>query len=57
MFAGSILDLDPGTSYEARFVMSDPDGIAGQKAATLTKIIKVKTPITKAKKPNLPSRR
>ncbi len=43
MFAGSILDLDPGTWYEARFVMSDPDGIAGQKAATLTKIVKVKT--------------
>jgi hypothetical protein len=43
MFAGSILDLDPGTAYEARFVMSDPDGIAGNKAATLTKIVKVTT--------------
>ena len=30
MFAGSILDLEPDTAYEARFVMSDPDGIAGQ---------------------------
>jgi hypothetical protein len=29
MFAGSILDLEPDTSYEARFVMSDPDGIRG----------------------------
>src|SRR5258708_7610888 len=29
MFAGSILDLEPGTAYEARFVMSDPDGIGG----------------------------
>src|SRR5260370_40884724 len=29
MFAGSILDLEPDTEYEARFVMSDPDGIAG----------------------------
>ena len=27
MFAGSILDLDPGTTYEARFVISDPDGV------------------------------
>ncbi len=43
MFAGSILDLEPGTPYEARFVMSDPDGITGQKAAALTKIVKVKT--------------
>ena len=29
MFAGSILDLEPDTSYEARFVMSDPDGVRG----------------------------
>ena len=29
MFAGSILDLEPDTAYEARFVMSDPDGFAG----------------------------
>jgi hypothetical protein len=27
MFAGSILDLEPDTSYEARFVMSDPEGV------------------------------
>jgi len=26
MFAGSILDLEPGTAYEARFTLSDPDG-------------------------------
>src|SRR3984893_17627126 len=30
MFAGSILDLEPDTAYEARFVMSDPDGVEGQ---------------------------
>ena len=30
MFAGSILDLEPDTAYEARFTMSDPDGFAGQ---------------------------
>src|SRR4051794_794792 len=27
MFAGSILDLQTDISYEARFVLSDPDGI------------------------------
>src|SRR5262245_13739311 len=37
MFAGSILDLDPDTAYEARFVMSDPDGIAGRSAKAVTK--------------------
>ena len=26
MFAGSILNLEPGTDYECRFVLSDPDG-------------------------------
>ena len=26
MFAGSILDLEPGTAYEARFALTDPDG-------------------------------
>src|SRR5688572_5645920 len=29
MFAGSILDLEPDTAYEARFVMTDPDGVNG----------------------------
>jgi hypothetical protein len=29
MFAGSILDLVPGTAYEARFTLSDPDGVRG----------------------------
>src|SRR6266404_9426811 len=33
-FAGSIFELDPDTLYEARFVMSDPDGVAG-KAETI----------------------
>ena len=27
MFAGSILDLEPDADYEARFVMTDPDGV------------------------------
>ena len=36
MFAGSILDLEPDTEYEARFVMSDPDGVQGQREKTVT---------------------
>ena len=30
MFAGSILDLKSDTKYEARFTMTDPDGVEGQ---------------------------
>ena len=36
MFAGSILDLEPDTEYEARFVMSDPDGVRGEAERTAT---------------------
>lgn len=37
MFAGSIFDLEPGTKYEARFVLTDPDGLtAGSKSVTKT---------------------
>src|SRR2546427_4196797 len=43
MFAGSILDLEPDTSYEARFVMSDPDGFIGQTPKTLTKVVTART--------------
>ena len=42
MFAGSILDLEPGTAYEARFVLTDPDGIGGP-AGDATKIVTVRT--------------
>jgi hypothetical protein len=35
-FAGSIFELDPDTVYEARFVMSDPDGIAGKAESIVT---------------------
>src|SRR5262245_51481555 len=42
MFAGSILDLEPGTAYEARFVMNDPDGVSGP-AANATKTVTVRT--------------
>jgi hypothetical protein len=30
MLAGSIFDLEPGTEYECRFVLSDPDGVTGK---------------------------
>ncbi len=36
MFAGSILDLEPDTAYEARFVMSDPDGVRGEPEKIVT---------------------
>ena len=29
MFSGSILNLEPDTEYECRFVMTDPDGVSG----------------------------
>jgi hypothetical protein len=31
MFAGSIFDLEPDARYECRFVLADPDGVAGPK--------------------------
>lgn len=38
-FAGSILNLRPGTEYECRFQLSDPDGTSGETART----VRVKT--------------
>ncbi len=35
MFAGSLLDLEPDTEYEARLTMRDPDGVKGEAARTL----------------------
>jgi len=29
-FAGSILNLKPGTEYECRFQLTDPDGVTGE---------------------------
>src|SRR5262245_20957585 len=37
MFSGSILNLEPDTEYECRFVMTDPDGMSG--LATRTAIV------------------
>src|SRR3954469_9227408 len=39
MFAGSILDLEPDTEYEARFQVTDPDGVSGER----TKVVRVRT--------------
>jgi hypothetical protein len=36
MFAGSILNLDPGVDYECHFVLSDPDGVKGKAEKTVT---------------------
>ena len=37
MFAGSILEpLEPDTDYEARFVMTDPDGVSGEATRIVT---------------------
>jgi hypothetical protein len=36
MFAGSILDLEPDTAYEAQFILSDPDGVRGETRRTVT---------------------
>ena len=33
MFAGSLLDLEPDTAYEAQFVLSDPEGVRGEARA------------------------
>ena len=39
MFAGSVLDLEPDTEYEARFQATDPDGVSGER----TKVVRVRT--------------
>ena len=36
MFAGSLLNLEPDTEYECRFVLSDPDGVKGKAKRTVT---------------------
>ena len=36
MLAGSIFDLEPGTEYECRFVLSDPDGVTGKSENIVT---------------------
>ena len=36
MFAGSLLNLEPDTDYEARFTLLDPDGVTGPKVRTVS---------------------
>lgn len=36
MFAGSLLNLEPGTEYEVRLRLTDPDGVRGEHEQTLT---------------------
>jgi hypothetical protein len=36
MFSGSILNLEPDTEYECRFVLTDPDGISGDTSKNVT---------------------
>jgi hypothetical protein len=36
MFSGSILNLEPDTEYETRFVLSDPDGVKGKTVRTVS---------------------
>ncbi|MGB6846480.1 MAG: hypothetical protein WBE09_16425, partial [Candidatus Acidiferrales bacterium] len=38
-FSGSVFNLDPGTEYEFRFVLSDPDGVKGDHE----KVVSLKT--------------
>ena len=46
-FAGSVLNLQPDSEYECRFVLSDPDGVTGQSEQTVTvRTRKVPAPAT-----------
>jgi hypothetical protein len=36
MFAGSVLDLEPGTSYEVRLTMTDSDGVQGERSRVVS---------------------
>lgn len=36
MFAGSLFNLEPGTVYECRFFLSDPDGVEGEDSVSVT---------------------
>jgi hypothetical protein len=35
MFSGSIFDLEPGATYECRFILKDPDGVKGNGVKTV----------------------
>jgi len=42
MFSGSVLNLEPGTEYECRFVMTDPDGVAPRGETTKTVTVRTR---------------
>src|ERR1019366_9046787 len=44
-FAGSVLNLEPDTEYEARFTLSDPDGVKG-KSVQMAKVRTRKEPMS-----------
>ena len=54
MFAGSILDLEPDTAYEARFVMTDPDGVRGDARARRSSVRTRPEPMPSARRPRVP---
>jgi len=41
MFAGSLLNLEPGTQYEIRLTLSDPDGVRGEPTRTVVATTRV----------------
>ena len=43
MFAGSIFDLEPGTDYECRLVLADPDGVDSSATGKAENIVTVHT--------------
>jgi len=44
MFAVSLLNLAPDTAYEARFVLTDPDGVRGKSEMLVTARTRAKPP-------------
>src|SRR5690348_16166728 len=36
MFAGSVLNLEPDSDYECRFLLCDPEGVSGEKEKIIT---------------------
>ena len=48
MFAGSVLDLEPGTTYEVRLAMADPDGVTGPSTSRANEEVRVVSVRTRA---------
>ena len=57
-FAGSILNLEPATSYECEFTLKDPDGVTGPAQQRVTVATRSRTEIVpgRARPPRLSSR-